>query len=336
MTACRQTITAALPLLLVLTPSIGFGQETAQAPRPTFRSAVDVVTIAAVVRDRHGKFARNLKKEDFNVEEDGARRDIVDFHADQDAPVRLALLFDVSGSMRLGSKIEDARQTARQVLADLRLGANDDPWTGSASSGGLPRDEAAVFSFDMNLQSLQPFTSDASAIERALSHVAPYGQTSLYDAIAQTARQVAAASPGDLHRRAVVVLTDGIDTSSELTPDRVSEIASAIDVPVYVIALLTASEYEDQAAGAARADVPQDTLRRLARWTGGELFMTNAPAHQSVAARQIVDELRHEYVLAVNATPASGWHPLEVTVRDRGLTVRARSGYAAARRTGVS
>jgi Ca-activated chloride channel homolog len=321
MTACRQAITALLPLLLVLTPSVVFAQATAQQPRPTFRSAVDVVTIAAVVRDRHGKFARNLKKEDFVVEEAGTRRDIVDFRSDDDAPVRLALLFDVSGSMRLSAKIEDARQAARHVLSGLRLGGGD---------------EAAVFSFDMNLQSLQPFTNDAGAIESALSRVAPYGQTSLYDAIAQTARRVADTRPGDVHRRAVVVLTDGIDTSSELTPDRVSAIASAIDVPVYVIVLLTPGEYEDNAAGTPRADLPEGTLRHLARWTGGELFMTNAPAHESVAARQIIDELRHEYVLAVNATSASGWHPLEVRVKDHGLTVRARSGYAAARRTGIS
>ena len=71
------------------------------------------------------------------------------------------------------------------------------------------------------------------------SRVAPYGQTSLYDAIAQTARRVADVAPGDRHRRAVIVLTDGIDTSSLMKPEEVSALASAIDVPVYVMTVVS-------------------------------------------------------------------------------------------------
>jgi len=74
----------------------------------------------------------------------------------------------------------------------------------------------------------------------------------------------------------------------------------------------------------------------LAQWTGGDLFVTSAPAHESVAARQIVDELRHQYVLAFAASPATGWRALDVKTRDRDLTVRARRGYAAGTRAGSS
>src|SRR5207248_6807557 len=162
----------------------------------------------------------------FIVEEAGIRRDILQFHADTNAPVRVALLFDVSGSMRLSGRIEEARQAARHVLSALQLGAAAEPRGGAFGVPAEPNagdirqlnnDEAAVFSFDMNLQSLQPFTSDAGAIESALARVTPYGQTSLYDAIAQTARRVADTGPGDPHRRAVVVFTDGVDTSSLMT-----------------------------------------------------------------------------------------------------------------------
>jgi VWFA-related protein len=183
----------------------------------------------------------------------------------------------------------------------------------------------------MNLQSLQPFTNDASAIESALARVQPYGQTSLYDAIAQTARRVADTGSGDPHRRAVVVFTDGVDTSSLMTPSQVSAIASEIDVPVYVVTVLSAGEYEDQTA---RGAVLENPLRTLAQWTGGDLFMTNAPAHESLAARQIVDELRHQYVIAFGASAGVGWKPLNVKTRDRDLTVRARRGYAAGTRAG--
>jgi Ca-activated chloride channel homolog len=312
----RSALTSALTLLLLYAPSLAASQEIpSQAAKPTFRSAVDLVSVAAVVRDKRGRFARNLKKEDFVVQEGGTRRDIIDFRSDENAPVRVALLFDVSGSMRLSSRLEEARQAARHLLSALNLG------------GGV--DEAAVFSFDMNLQSLQPFTADAAAIESAIARVEPYGQTSLYDAVAETARGVAATGPRDRHRRAVVVFTDGLDTSSLLKPEEVSAIASGIDVPVYVVTVLSQGERD-------REDTrdEESPLGSLARWTGGHLFMTSAPAHESIAARQIVDELRHQYVLAFSAAATKGWRPLDVKTKDRDLTVRARSGYTAGARAG--
>lgn len=312
--------TTALASLLVCTPAVAFQQTSSSPAKPTFRSAVDLVSIAAVVRDRHGRFARDLRKEDFVIEEGGARRPIVDFHADDNAPVRVALLFDVSGSMRLASRLEDARQTARQLLSALRLGS--------------AQDEAAVFSFDMNLQSLQSFTSDPSAIENALSRVAPYGQTSLYDAIALTAEEVANTRPGDPHRRAVVVLTDGVDTSSRLTPEKVSALAASIDVPVYAIAVASDVDRDAMERTESLTAKAEGALRTLSHLTGGELFVTSAPAHESIAARQVVDELRHQYVLAVAASPGSGWHALSVKTRHKDLSVKARSGYSASGRIG--
>jgi Ca-activated chloride channel homolog len=328
MKVCRiLTSAAVLALLTAATPVRAQAPQQPdqdQAPRVTFKSAVDLVSIAAVVRDRHGRFAHDLKQEDFMVLEGREPRPIVEFHAAQDAPVRVALLFDVSGSMRLSSKMEEARQAARHVLGALRL-------------YDTSLDEAAVFSFDMNLQTLQPFTADPGAIETALARVKPYGQTSLYDAIAQTAKSVADAAPGDRRRRAVIVLTDGVDTSSEMTPAEVSAIASSIDVPVYVIAVVSPIDHPGgRDSLTEQTGRREGTLRTLARWTGGELFVVSAPAHQSVAARQIVDELRHQYVLGVSASAASreGWRQLSVQVRDRDFTVRARSGYSAGTRIG--
>jgi VWFA-related protein len=312
----RSALTSALTLLLLCVPSLAASQTSpSQTAKPTFRSAVDLVTVAAVVRDKRGRFARHLRKEDFVVQEGGTRRDIIDFRADENAPVRVALLFDVSGSMRLASRLEEARQAARHLLSALNL------------ANGV--DEAAVFSFDMNLQSLQPFTADAGAIESAIARVEPYGQTSLYDAVAETARGVAATGAQDRHRRAVVVFTDGLDTSSLLKPEEVSAIASGIDVPVYVVTVLSKGERDREDA---RGE--ENPLGSLARWTGGHLFVTSAPAHESVAARQIVDELRHQYVLAFSAAATAGWRPLDVKTKDRDLTVRARSGYTVGARAG--
>ena len=325
MAASCRLLLGMLAVLALGMPAGAQTQDPEPQARPTFKSAVDLVSIAAVVRDHKGRFVRDLKKDDFVVREGNVRRDIVEFHSDDDAPVRVALLFDVSGSMRVASLVEEARQAARHVLGALRLVAT-----------GREADEAAVFSFDMNLESLQPFTNDPGAIESALSRVVPYGQTSLYDAIAQTARRVADVAPGDRHRRAVIVLTDGIDTSSLMKPEEVSALASAIDVPIYVMTVVSPLDHPGgpDAVGEMVKGTPDTPLRLLARWTGGELFVTSTPAGKSISARQIVDELRHQYVLAFGSSGVAGWHPLNVKVKDRDLTVRARSGYTSGTRLG--
>src|SRR5687767_524118 len=283
----------------------------AQPGRTTFRSAIDVVSVSAVVRDRKGRFVSNLEQADFVIAEGGELKPILDFRAQIDGPVKLAVLFDISGSMRVASRVVDAQQAARHVLSSLRQG-----------------DQAGLFSFDTRLQKVRGFTTDINSLTQALDTLEPpYGQTSLYDAVEATARVVAEEQRGEglIQRRAVVVLTDGVDTRSRLTAAEVTSIASSIDVPVYVVAVMSAVDDP-------REDGRDDegaALRNLASWTGGELFISTAPAHASVAARRIVDELRHQYVLAFEASSQPGWHALEVRARNRDLVVRARAGYTA-------
>jgi VWFA-related protein len=301
---------------LILLPAPGAVRATFAQDRPaaTFRSSVDVVSVSAVVRDRKGRFVPNLKPKDFVVAESGQPRPILDFQAESDGPVKLALLFDISGSMRVGTKAVDAQQTARVILSALKQG-----------------DEAAVFAFDTGLDRVSSFTDDVSSLIKALDRIdRPYGQTSIYDAVAATAKALAAQGPGGgrmPQRSAVVLLTDGVDTRSRLTPEQVSTIASSIDIPVYVIAVM--ATVDDPRAGGTAHDDVAGPLPNLARSTGGEMFTASAPAHASVAARQIVDELRHQYLLAFEASSGAGWKPVEVRARDRALTVCARSGYSA-------
>jgi VWFA-related protein len=311
---------AAIATVLATTPGQAAARSqqppvaTEQKPSTTFRSAVDLVSVIAVVRDRKGRFVPDLSQRDFIVVESGESRPIVGFRAETDGPVKLAIVFDVSGSMRVGTKAADAREAARQVLSSL---------------GGA--DQAALFSFDTKLERVRDFTSDFGSLIKALDKVdAPYGQTSLYDAVAEAARAVAKSQTGEhgsAQRAAVIVLTDGVDTHSVLKPGEVSGIASGIDVPVYVMAVMSSIDdpkmFDDPEAATAGG------LRDLARWTGGELFTMSAPAHTSIAARQIVSELRHQYLLAFEASPHPGWRSLEIKARSRELTVRARSGYTA-------
>jgi Ca-activated chloride channel homolog len=312
-------LTAATTVALL----VGSGVATAQGTVPNepggeqaptrFKSSVDLVSVSAVVRDRKGRFVSDLSRDDFIVVEGGERRPIIGFNAEADGPVRVAVLFDISGSMRVGTKAVDAKQAARHIFSSLK-----------------PGDEAALFAFDTQLDRVTGFTKDFKGLEQRVDTVEqPFGQTSLFDAIAETAKAVGAAEgAGKTHQRAaIVVLTDGVDTKSRLTAPEVSAIASSIDVPVYVVAVMSAVDdprNPDYGTGSMSSG-----LTDLARWTGGDIFIAIAPAHASIAARQIVAEMRHQYMLAFEASTRSGWRPLEVRAQNRDLVVRARSGYKA-------
>lgn len=280
-----------------------------QAPSATFHSAVDLVRITAVVRDRKGRFVQDLSAHDFEVFDTGQPKPITDFRQDLSG-VSIALLFDVSGSME--SKLGPAREAATHVLSWL----------------GHDGDEAAVFTFDTHLDEITPFTTGLRSLPAAMSTVVPFGATSLDDAIARTAERSGAREG---RRRAVVVLTDGNDNASRLTPSEVSGIASAIDVPVYIFGIVPAIDNPSASIASSSADrsALSGPLADLARWTGGRVFFASTPAERSQAARQIVDELRHQYLLAFESSGKPGWHPLVVRAHDKDLVVRARSGYVA-------
>jgi hypothetical protein len=134
----------------------------------------------------------------------------------------------------------------------------------------------------------------------------------------------------------VIVLTDGRDNHSQLSPAEASGIASSIDVPVYIMAVVSPLDHVGApTAVSTESPVPVGDLADLARWTGGTFFVTSATAETGLAARQIIDELRHQYLIAFEPGNLPGWHPLEVRTRNRHLVVRARGGYMAGQpRTG--
>jgi Ca-activated chloride channel family protein len=275
---------------------------------PSFKSGVDLVRIAAVVRDKKGKFVPNLTLRDFEILDAGETRPIVDLQSDV-APVSVALLLDVSGSME--SRLPAAREAAKHLLSWLE-----------------PRDEAAVFVFDTELREVRGFTEGVQSIPQSLSSITPFGATSLHDAIAQTAERV---GKREGRRRGVIVLTDGQDTWSKLTAPEVSAIASAIETPVYVVGVVPSIDNPsaDTFAVGAERSVFTGPLGDLSVWTGGRTFIVSTPADRSVVAREVLDELRHQYLIAFETSGKPGWHPLVVRARGKDLTVRARTGYIA-------
>jgi Ca-activated chloride channel homolog len=273
----------------------------AQDKPPTFRTGVTLVPITVVVRDSRGQLVHGLTQDDFDVFENKQRRKIVEFRSTQNAPVSLALLFDTSSSM------SDANHVQGKAVVNALLGVMD------------PKsDEAALFTFDQKLRQETPFTSDPDLIRTAAAKTVAWGQTSLYDAVADTAKQLAERSSP---RQAVLVVTDGKDTSSTRSASDVSQTASSVDVPVYVVAVA------NRRGLFGRGD---SSLSTLARATGGEQLEASTPEQAASAVAALMTELRQQYFLAIEAAPSSGWYKLDVKVKQGNLKVRARSGYHAA------
>jgi VWFA-related protein len=275
----------------------------------TFRSSADLVSIQTSVRDKRGRPMTGLTSADFEVRDNGQLKPILSLRSDRRSPVSLAVLVDTSGSMRVGSKMSMVREAFDTLLRHLRDGI----------------DEIALFTFDSSLQQRQAFTSRLADLEDELDDFPSFGATSLYDATAATARQLAARSAG---HKAIIILTDGVDTSSTLTAPEVSGLASSIDVPVYIVATVPAL---DQAAMTQADDRPLASdgadLRHLAEWTGGRLAFASSLLDTVVLTASLLDELRQQYVLAIQAATVQEWRRLEVKVKHPSATVKSRSGY---------
>jgi len=284
-------------------------RSSTQQSQATFKSGVDLVTLSVAVRTEKGRVVRDLQSEDFTVLDSGRPTKIVDFYVG-DSPISLAILLDISGSMAVGGNMDRAREAVNVATMNLRGG----------------EDEAALFTFDSELRQVVGFTKDLEDVRRVSLKGTPWGKTSLYDAIGDTATSV---SERANRHRALLVITDGVDTGSRFTAAQVSAVASSIDVPVYLLTVVTpldhpGTEFEVTSDGRSTQTA---TLDELARWTGGDMRIASTPAHISMAVQDLFTELRHQYLISFEPGVRPGWHPLEIRTRKKGLVVHARGGY---------
>lgn len=310
-TRATATATVAIVLLLALATiraQSSIGGDT--QPGASFRAAVDLVTIRASVHDRRGRPVGGLRAADFEVWDNGTKQPIVGFHADGDAPLSVALLMDLSGSMAVGGRVDLSYSAITRVLDGLRPGS----------------DEVGLFTFDTSVRQTHAFTTEPRLIAGSLPRLEPFGATSLYDAVAGTAQRLESRGQPGVHK-AVIVVTDGRDTNSTLNPTQVSTLASAVDVPVYVIA---AGPLVDRDRPDGKHAVPARAARvqALAEATGGAMYFASSTLEAQAVSRVLLDELRQQYVLAIDATAALEWRALRVRVPSRSATVRARAGYS--------
>ena len=284
-------------------------RDLAQTPQATFKSGVALVTVSVAVRTENGRVVRDLQRSDFTVLDAGQPTQIKDFYVG-DSPISLAILLDISGSMAVGGNMDRAREAVAVATMNLRAES----------------DEAALFTFDSQLQQVVEFTKDLERIRRVSLKGTPWGKTSLYDAVADTATTVAERAN---RHRALLVITDGVDTGSRLSAAEVSAIANSIDVPVYLLTVVTpldhpGTEFEVISDGRSAQTA---TLEDLARWTGGDMRIASTSAHTSDAIQDLFTELRYQYLISFEPGERTGWHPLEIRTRKRGLVVHARGGY---------
>jgi VWFA-related protein len=287
-----------LAVCLLMCASLG-AQEQDGASVPVFKSAVERVALTAIVRDAKGKLVKNLTARDFELVDSGRTRPLIGVWSEP-SPASVAILMDSSGSM--ATKLERARATADIFIAGLQPGV----------------DEVALYAFDTTLKEIRSFSKDFAGTEHAWSTTRAFGATSLWDAIAATAQGIAVRQ----QRRALLVVTDGVDSASRLKPSDVSAIANSLDVPVYILVI---GFLQDD--GSHEPLAVKGQLADLATWTGGDSLLIQDTPSALVATRHILTELQHQYVIAFEPGTAPGWHPLVLRTRKEGLFVRARSGY---------
>ena len=280
----------------------------AKAQQATFSTGVNVVNVLVTVRDKQGQLVKGLAKNDFKLEEDGRKQTIRYFSPQADQPLMLGLLIDVSGSQR--TVLAEQRRASRQFLDTVLR----------------PGDRAFLVRFDRRIELLE----DLSLLEVDAKDNGARG-TALYDAIASAARGLAG-QPG---RKALIVLSDGYDTSSSAPLAEAVETAQRADALVYSIRFLDRDVFKFQVpASQGGSPVPregQKALERIAKETGGSYFdLTASETLQKIYGR-IEDELRNQYSLGFTPGKShSGYRKIRVSVKPKGLTVHARDGYYSA------
>ncbi len=279
----------------------------------SFSARSDLVVFSATAMDSKGRPVTDLRREDFRVVDEGRVQPITQFHSGRGLPARILLLVDASGSMNEERKVANARWAAERILDALS-----------------PEDQVAVAGFDSRYWGVVAFTRERQTVRKGLDSITPFGSTALHDSLDKAARDIASFGEG---RRAVVVLTDGLDNSSQRTEDEVIARSRALDVPIYAVSVI--SPLDDPASadylgrkGAGPAATAAQMLERYSALSGGIAFRVSNPAALVQAADRIAGELKHQYRLGWDAPEGpTRFRRVVVQSTRKGVRIRTRSGY---------
>jgi len=298
--------------------ALAFGQNAKQkgapkaAPAATedqSRITVDVtrVNLLYTVTDKKGRFVSDLTKNDFEIFENKRPQQILEFTAETDLPLRLAILLDTSNSIR--ERFHFIQEAATDFITTvMRPG----------------KDKALVVSFDTSPELVADLTDDQVTVTKAIRELRPGGGTALYDAIFFSCRdKLMMDQPRDKFRRAIVILSDGDDNQSRYTREQALEMAHKADAVIYTIS-----------TNITHLETSGDkVLKRFAEETGGIAFFPFKAEDMGQSFENIANELRHQYNVFYRPDPLRTdglYHPVDIRVKDRkDFNVRARHGYYA-------
>ncbi len=299
-------------LLLTTVLSAALAAQTIQIQRqgPPLKSSIELTVVTATVVDADGRLVPDLTQNAFQIFEDGVQQTITQFTHER-VPLGLGLLLDVSDSM-FGQRILDARAAVERFLLELLA----------------PTDAYFVMAFNHEPTLLTPWTSEPGAVRQALASLHPSGSTAIYDAVA---RALPLVDHRTRERAALVVISDGADTASDITLRQLRTALQRSDAFVYAIAIDSPARY------ALNASVDATALGEVTNPTGGHTQVVHDTNELAAATARIAEELNTQYMLGYSSPhPGDGqYHSIRVKTTSAGYRVRARNGYLAVRQTGT-
>jgi Ca-activated chloride channel family protein len=290
-------------------PQQGTTEPPAPAQRPSFRAGVELVSLNVTVTDQTGRYLTELNQGDFQIFEDGAQQQVTFFNR-SNLPIALSILLDTSASME--NKLDTAQEAAVGFVRRLRA-----------------QDLAQVIDFDSRVQVIQGFTNSVADLEGAIRRTNPGGSTSLHNAIyiaLKELKRTQARATEDIRRQAIVVLSDGEDTSSLVSFDEVLDLAKRSETAIFAIGLRSRDERN---RGFSDAEF---VLRQLTQQTGGRVFFTRQISELASVYGQIADELSSQYTIGYtsrNPKRDGAWRRIVVRVAAPNASARAKQGYYA-------
>ncbi|MDQ6759667.1 MAG: VWA domain-containing protein [Acidobacteriota bacterium] len=299
---------ASILALFALVASAQEQKPAASEPGSRITLEVNRVNLLFTVSDKKGRFVTDLNKDDFEIKENKSPQRILEFTAETNLPLRLAILIDTSNSIRDRFRFQQEAAT-RFVDSVIRK-----------------EDKAMLVSFDTAAELVTDLTGDTETLNKAIHNLRPGGGTALYDAVYFACRdKLMQDQPLYKFRRAMVILSDGEDNQSRYTRDQALEMAQKADVAIYTISTNITR-------------IPSDgdkVMKYLATETGGLPFFPFKAQDLAQSFENIANELRHQYNVLYRPEPlrADGlYHAVDVKVHGRkDLLVRVRKGYYAPR-----
>ena len=304
----KRLFAAAVLLALAAAVPVRIAAQEPDPPSYSESAGAEYVMLPVLVTDKDGKYVEGLTKDDFVIRVGDSRVDFDTFERDEGAPVSFAFLVDTSGSMGVGSKLDNAKNAIRSILRNR-----------------VPGDDFALFTFsEGKVRLVSDSSPDPTGLVKELWDLEASGQTALFDAVAMTPELM----KGRNNKRAILLFTDGVDNASELSAAKMAEILQRVSVPVYAIGMKNASF--DVVKEQERREMSIENLELLAGSSGGKMHLVGRDDDLRPLAARISSEVRQQYLLGF-APSGKGdvkYRIVFVSVAKPGSwVVRTRRGY---------